>query len=85
MNDDLENEGFRRYGGDGPYQRRKPGLKSVIFPVVFLILWTGIIISALLNIMNKGADPFALVLVICIGGFGLIGVGRSLIKRIRRM
>lgn len=84
MNQNHENDnGFRRFDGETPKKRSSIG--SVIIAAAFLIFWTSMVIAALLNILRTGADIFAILIVLIIGGIGIIGIAKSLIKRIKNL
>ena len=78
--------------GDGDYRRFQDGTKTgrpkrpvraIVVPAIVLVLWTSVVIAALLRTWNAGGDPLAILIILAIGGMGIAGVGKSLIKRLR--
>lgn len=57
---------------------------GILMPLIILILWTAITLSAMFRIVQNGSPTLAMFAVVCIGGYGIYSLGKNIVAKIRR-
>lgn len=67
-------------------KERPVGLRAILVPTVFLIVWLAVCFAAFLNSLGSDGsiNLMAVAIILGIGGFGGYGLARSIIRNFRR-
>jgi len=79
-----ENGEYRRFKTPAAPQKKRGRMKPLVISVMILMIWLALVIAAMIRAFgDNGPDPVVLAVLFILGGFGVLVIGRDIVKKVR--